>query len=85
VNTDPVGQDQEGTIPEEPNLEEADLGEEDFEAQDHDLQASGNLYSPSHTAREIPFSILGMSRILCLRPELRSNPVPAGSTSSGRG
>ena len=39
-----AGPDQEGFIPEDPNLEEADHREEDFEAQDHDLQDT--LYSP---------------------------------------
>jgi len=66
VNPDPAGPDQEGSIREEPNLEEDDPREEDFEAQDHDLQDT--LYS--HLAREIPFSIIGMSRIL---------PLPTGA------
>ena len=37
VNADPSGPDQEGSIPEEPDLEKADLGEADFVAPDHDL------------------------------------------------
>jgi len=44
VKPDPAGPDQEDFIREDPNLEKSEHGEEDFEAQDHDLQDT--LYSP---------------------------------------
>ena len=62
MNTDPLWPDREGLNLEDLNVEESDHDEEDLERQNQDLQKT----CTPHLVREIPFSILGVYRMLPL-------------------